>query len=241
MWVPPRATNNVAVPASETTRLRVFALRRPKPTGYTLINITSTSSSPIWRKLSPMLLGPIMVHTPRGTFTASCVENAWQYSKVYRTDLRGRPLVDELGEPNDAYYAWARRGWANPSPIRFPMGRNTRPLYSLGPQGDRLSYIEARHTLYAPWYVKTVTQTPAYKALKELYETGAFIGLVDFDGWDHVGQQYSLAAVLRQPTPKMGHAFVLAGLLTNDYFWKDRYQPVPLAPIDDDPIWDEFA
>ena len=65
----------------------------------------------------------------------------------------------------------------------------------------------------------------------------AQIGLVDFDGWDHVGFGYSLAEVLRLPKPKMGHAFVLAGLLTNDRFWLAR-DDAPALIRDDDPLWD---
>jgi hypothetical protein len=232
----------MTVPASEETRLRVFALRRPKPPGYVLVNTTSTSTSGVWRGLSPFLLGPIVVRTPRGVFTAANVENAWQYSKVYRVGPTGAPFVDPAGAPTDAYYAWAQAGWANPRPVRFPMGRGARPLYSLGPNGERLSYIEARRVLYAPWYAGAVERSTAFVALRALYHTGAFIGLVDFDGWDHVGQNYSLRAVLNSAKPKMGHAFVLAGLLTGDRFWlvqaPAQAPAQALVPIpDDDPIW----
>ena len=242
---PPRATNVLTVPASEETRLRVFALRRPKPPGYVLVNTTSRSTSEVWRGLSPFLLGPVEVQTPRGAFMAANVENAWQYSKVYRVGPTGAPFVDTAGAPTDAYYAWARAGWANPRPVRFPIGRGARPLYSLGPNGERLSYIEARRVLYAPWYAGAVERSAAFAALRALYETGACIGLVDFDGWDHVGQNYSLLAVLNAAKPKMGHAFVLAGLLTGERFWqRGAVLPPPVVnPIlipDDDPVWEQL-
>ncbi|CAF1209275.1 unnamed protein product [Adineta steineri] len=45
------------------------------------------------------------------------------------------------------------------------------------------------------------------------------MALLDFDGWDHLGQGYSLEEVIDKAKPKMGHAFVLAGLLENNLFW----------------------
>lgn len=228
---PPRATNVVDAPAAN---LRVFALRRPKPAGHRLVNVTSTSAE--WRQLSPFNLGPVEVHTPRGVFVATNVENAWQFSKVYPCDLQGRTFVDADGAPNDHWYAWARAGWARRDAVRFPMGRGARPLYSLGvnyvaadvvatPQLMRLPYIEARRQLYAPWYAAAVISTSAYAELAALYASAQLpnaqpIGLVDFDGWDHVGQGYSLAEALAAPRPKFGHAFVLAGLLTGDRCWE---------------------
>ena len=226
----PRATNTVVGgPAPEDAPLRVFALRRPKPPGYLLVNVTSQSSSPIWRQLSPMLLGPTLFTTPRGVMRAANVENAWQYSKVYAVGPAGQPFVDASGEPNDAYYSWARAGWESPAAVRFPMGRGARPLYSISTaagggaaagDGGHLGYVESRRRMYAPAYAAAAEASPAYAALLDLYRSGTPIGLVDFDGWDHVGQGYSLAEALREPRVKFGHAFVLAGMLTGERAWE---------------------
>ena len=81
-------------------------------------------------------------------------------------------------------------------------------------------YIEARRRLYAPWYAAAAEAAPAFAALRALCAAGP-VGLVDFDGWDHVGQGYSLAEALAAPKPKFGHAFVLAGLLTGERPWAD--------------------
>ena len=270
----PRATNTVVGgPAPEDAPLRVFALRQPKPPGYQLVNVTSKSSSAVWRQLSPMLLGPVALATPRGIVRAHSVENAWQYSKVYPVGPLGQPFVDAAGEPNDAYYSWARAGWESPVAVRFPMGRGARPLYSVGQWAsaepaagadadaatdadadadaatdaatdaaadaaadadadagadavqlaavDHLGYVEARRRLYAPAYAAAAEASPAYAALVDLYASGVPIGLVDFDGWDHVGQGYSLAAALAEPRVKFGHAFVLAGMLTGERVWEE--------------------
>jgi hypothetical protein len=213
----PRATNCVDVGVEEGGRLRVFALRRPKPEGYTLVNTTSHAKTPMERGLSPFNLGPIPLYDGS---TATNMENAWQMAKCYARH------ADATGSPTAAYYAWARAGWDNPVPQRFPMGRGAKPLYSLW-GGRRLGYISARALIYAPAYAAAVVRTPAYAALAALYATGVPIGLVDFDGWDHVGQGYSLSEVLALEKPKMGHAFVLAGLLAGDHFWLGGPEPAP--------------
>jgi hypothetical protein len=256
----PRATN-IIEKGVEAGPLRVFALRRPKPASlhaaspnaaspnaaspgaYTLVNVTSASATPVevgrpetYAALSPFHLRTV-VETPRGPFD-TCVENAWQFSKVYAAGPDGRPHVDAAGAPTEAWWAWARAGWARRDAVRFPMGRGARPLYSVtwrrvrgaaaaaeeagAPEWleERLPYIEARRRLYAPWYAAAAEATPAFAALQALCAAGP-VGLVDFDGWDHVGQGYSLAEALAAPKPKFGHAFVLAGLLTGERPWAD--------------------
>ncbi|NBQ70670.1 MAG: hypothetical protein EBU46_18285, partial [Nitrosomonadaceae bacterium] len=132
---PPRATN-VVEKGVEAGPLRVFALRRPKPGAYALVNVTSASATPVeagrpgtYAALSPFRLRTV-VETPRGSFD-TCVENAWQFSKVYAAGPDGRPHVDAAGAPTEAWWAWARAGWARRDAVRFPMGRGARPLYSV--------------------------------------------------------------------------------------------------------------
>jgi hypothetical protein len=72
------------------------------------------------------------------------MENAWQYAKVYSCHTN-----PNSGAPTQEYWKWAREGWNNPSPVRFPMGRGAKPEYSLW-DSQRLGYIEARKKIYAP-------------------------------------------------------------------------------------------
>lgn len=227
--------------ATDIPRLRVFALRKTKPAGYTLIDVSGI--------LGTCAPSPVTVRTPRGNYVASCVENAWQYSKVYNVDLQGRRLVDERGEPNDAYYEWARAGWANLCAVRNPMGTQPRQngtpfcigtprqigvpicLYCLGPNGEHLSLYEARRQLFAPWYAKSVEHTADFHCLQHKYVAGVRIGLVDHDGWDHIAQGLTYDEVMRS-NRKMSHAFVLAGLLEDNRYWlaqadANRYTYLP--------------
>ena len=60
-------------------------------------------------------------------------------------------------------------------------------------------------------------KTEGWKTLQGLYHTSQELYLRDWDGWSMQkhGMQ-NLTEVLNNPQRKMGHAFVLAMLLTND-------------------------
>ncbi|CAF4843705.1 unnamed protein product [Rotaria sp. Silwood2] len=195
---------------------------------YVLVyNVTSTTKEKWCLEFSPFFLGPIELypnHNDGQIFIAKNMENAWQFCKVYK------PFTDTDGySPSEAYWQWAKNGWNDTKPHRFPLGRRAnKPLYSLW-NGKKLNYIEARKIIYAPLYAKYVEQTDAYKKLNDIYRKYCCentndkhkkpMALVDFDGWDHLGQGYTLEQVINMEKPKMGHAFVLAGLLENNLFW----------------------
>ncbi|CAF0779268.1 unnamed protein product [Rotaria sordida] len=212
--------------------IRIFAMRRPKPACLTnenwlVYNVTSTTKEKWCSEFSPFFLGPIELYSNNKDgkmFIAKNMENAWQFCKVYKqfTDTDGY-------SPSQAYWQWAENGWNDSKPHRFPLGRKaSKPLYSLW-NGKKLNYIEARKIIYAPLYAKYVEQTDAYKKLNDIYikyccedkndKHKKPMALLDFDGWDHLGQGYTLEQVINMPKPKMGHAFVLAGLLENNLFW----------------------
>lgn len=173
--------------------------------------IDTTSKSGIWSGLSPFLLGPCETKTGR---ISQNFENFWQYLKVYKRD------ADASNEPTEHYWTWMEAGFANPKAVRYPMGRGAVPLYSLwyNEHGipHHLGYIDARKHIYGPYYAKLVQQTPAYKQLAELYNSQSHLILRDYDGYDHDSNNMTLTEVLNNPRKKMGHAFVLKMLLTND-------------------------
>lgn len=173
------------------------------PHGIEVINTTSRSLN--WsRGLSPFYLGPISLY---GDYVATNVENAWQYSKVYQEH------VDNFGNPKKEYYDWALFGWSNPRAIRYPMGKGRIPLYSLWDE-KKMTYVEARAKIYVPLYSSSVLETEAYTILRDLYKKKGEIHLWDFDGYNHLSLNMTLNDVLNDPKRKMGHAFVLAALLT---------------------------
>lgn len=172
------------------------------------ITIDTTVKTGLWSQLSPFLL-------PCGNLydghTAVNVENAWQFAKLYAVH------ADTEGRPTEAYWAWAKAGWADPVAHRYPMGKDARPLCSWW-AGAPLGYIDARKRIYAPLYARSVVKTEAYAKLKEMLATEERdIYLRDWDGYDHVKLELSIGQVANNPSRKMGHAFVLWALLTGTY------------------------
>ena len=167
--------------------------------------INTTSSSPTWsRQLSPFLLGPVKLYAE---IESKNMENAWQYSKVYPVHVNTQENL------TDEYWEWALKGWMKDHADRYPMGKNQKPLYSIW-DNKKLDYIEARKEIYLPLYRDAVKQTPAFNKLKEIYNQNKTVTLFDFDGYDYLSLGKSLKDVLNDSNRKMGHAFVLAMMLT---------------------------
>lgn len=170
--------------------------------------VDTTSRAPhLWETtLSPFHLGPIYLYD---NFESKNFENGWQFSKVYPQH------ADKDGNPTQAYWSWAMSGWESEYAQRYPMGKGAIPLYSLW-KGKRLKYIEARKKIYGPLYMHYVQNTEGYHRLREIYENEDELVLRDFDGYDHEKLGMSLTDVLYCKKRKMGHAFFLKILLTND-------------------------
>lgn len=182
--------------------IKVVGPRESRASYANLTTVFTVSRAEDWqRELSPFHLGPVRLYD--GT-SARCMENAYQFSKVYARHVGPR------GEVSPAYWAWAREGWSRPA-VRYPMGKGAKPEFVLW-GGERLDYVECRRRVYWPLYRDAVRQTGAWRRLQELYLDGA-LALWDFDGFDHDGQGLSLSDVINQTRRPMGHAFVLKAML----------------------------
>jgi len=172
------------------------------PEGSIVINTTSRSDN--WsRGLSPFFAGPVDLY---GGYTSYNVENAWQYSKVYEYYL------EEDGSVGERYFKWAQDGWNDIKAHRYPMGRDTKPLYSYW-DGEKFTYTEARSKIYIPLYARAVQKTSAFSKLKKMSEEKIDLYLWDFDGYNHRTLGLTFDQVINDPNRKMGHAFVLLMLL----------------------------
>lgn len=190
--------------------VHIISMNDSIPSGGMEINTTSRSSN--WSKgLSPFYVGPVNLYYNSNDelYVAKNLENAWQFSKVYKQH------IGPDGNPNDNYFKWAEKGWADTFAHRYPMGRGAIPEYSWwgGGFGHKLDYIQARHTIYLPLYAQAVKKTDAFQKLKELYDAGEDLYLRDFDGYNHRKLGMTYDDVIDDPTRKMGHAFVLGWLL----------------------------
>lgn len=190
--------------ASRGKMIRIIGPKNKNDGEY--INTTSRSNN--WSKgLSPFFVGPIKLW---GDYVAHNLENAWQYSKVYNG------YVDNDGNPSSSWFEWAEKGWRDTIAHRYPMPKGVIPLYSYW-DGEHLNYVEARLRIYIPLYGEAVRKTEAFKILKEIYDSKKDITLWDFDGYDYLKMNRSLLQVALDPNRKMGHAFVLAMLLTGQF------------------------
>ena len=96
------------------------------------------------------------------------------------------------------------------------MGKGRKPLYSWW-DGQKLDYVTARRKIYIPLYSIAVRKSESFAKLKALYEERGEVWLRDFDGYDR--KEKSLKEVVLDPNRKMGHAFVLALMLTDPEKW----------------------
>jgi len=170
------------------------------------IIINTTSRSKTWSNgLSPFFLGPVELY---GGYKSLNIENAWQYSKVYKQ------FMDAEGNPSKDYFTWAQGGWNNSYANRYPMGKGVLPEYSYW-NGKKLSYTEARREIYIPLYAKAVHRTLTFKMLQSVIENNPDknIYLLDFDGYNYTKLNMTFDEVINDSKKKMGHAFVLAMLL----------------------------
>ena len=179
--------------------VRVLGPKDPK--SGMIFNVTSHSTD-MGRQCSPFLMGPVPVELDGKTWNARNMENAWQYSKVYK---------EHLGN-YEKWKIWALGGFVNPRAIRYPMGKGAKPEFHYW-KGEKLAYIQARKKIYIPEYAKLVVQTNAFRTLRDMYKSGRPVALWDFDGYNHRKLDMSFHEVIHCETRTMGHAFVIAMLL----------------------------
>ncbi len=172
------------------------------------IEINTTTKSNNWSKgLSPMLVG--MIFSDNGI--ARNMENFWQYAKVYENQ------VDSNQNPLPEYFEWKNKGYNKEWADRYPAGKGAIPLYTWY-CGEKLGYIEARKKLYLKYYQDAVIHTDAFNTLKETWlnckKDNTDIILLDFDAYNHRELNYTWEDILNGEKRKMGHAFILAKILS---------------------------
>jgi hypothetical protein len=173
---------------------------------FVVVNTTTKSKN--WSQyLSPMHVG--IIFSDNGI--ALNMENFWQYAKVYKNQ------VDENNNPTQEYFNWKNCGYNKKWADRYPAGKGAIPLYTLY-CGEKLGYIEARKRLYTTYYADAVQKTDSFKKLKEIWidclMNNKDLILQDFDAYNHRVLKYTWENILNDEERKMGHAFVLAKVLS---------------------------
>lgn len=198
--------------------INVVGPRDKIPTDALVINVTSHATNSC-KLFSPMLLGPVKL--PDGRISKT-MENAWQFSKVYKEH------VDDLELPTEEWYKWSTNGFNQKYASRYPMGKGTKPLYSWS-GNEKLDYLTARRELYFPMYRDAVKNTKEWSFFKEqLHKSNAKnIIIFDFDGYDMTKSCSSLADVLNNKDKIMGHGFVFLAMLLHG----DNISPAEIDSI----------
>lgn len=170
-----------------------------------VLSMDVTSRSSTWgRHLSPFNLGPVDLYDG---YVAHNIENAFQYSRVYAE----YSTVDELPAPH--YWEWAKAGWANPKPVKYPMGAWNKHLYHWW-DGKKITNLEAQNQIFLPLYKKAVIKTAAFEKLKLFYENSKQdIYLIDFEGYDHRFLEKNWDDVVNDINRPVGQAFALCMIL----------------------------
>ena len=190
--------------------MTIYVLNKFEPNPYTSAREFDTTSRGQNKDLSPFYLGPYIWTDPtRGELRCERFENLWQYSKVYTKHTE--PFTEN---PTIEFFNWQRIGFMKQRADRYPMGKGAKPLYTLW-NGHRYGYIYALKVQYIRIYAHLVRQTETYKLLWDLVQEGHDIVLRDFDGYDYIREGASLDQAVNDPSRSMGHAFVLAIMLSS--------------------------
>lgn len=196
--------------ANKLEQIIVRNFWEPIPSGYTAINITSTSKESWWQAMSPFLVGPVEING----ITATTVENAWQYSKVYPWHL------DENGNIKEEYYKWREKGYSNPKSDRYPYGKEAKHSFVLFNDLRIKSELEAKEKVFLPLYSNALKKTESYAILLQLAREGMNFCLLDFDAYDHTGK--TKQEIIDHPTRNFGHGFCIKWLLDEDLKNEDK-------------------
>lgn len=158
-------------------------------------------------------------------------ENIWQGSKVYQSveaqhEIKGGKVIwshpEEVhaieGHLTKEFWAWRKKLWNNPYPVRYPNGFHGRhkclhALWNENGQWIKLPYIPARKKIYCKIYAELVQATEAYIMLKKLFDQGQSIQICEMDVRSGLIAEENLRRELNNSEQPFGHGYVLAACL----------------------------
>ena len=170
------------------------------PKGFVAVNVTSNSKT--WAKAcSPFFLGTVKTSTG----VAKNVENAWQFSKVYK----------ELGHwdkknkcPSKKWIKWKNKGFSDTYAHRYPAGKGAIPIGSWH-EDTLLPYVKARKKMYIPWYRKLYMSEDLHYIMYEFCNKHKNVVIQDYDVQNHINLGVTLKYLKNHPKFKYGHGFVI--------------------------------
>lgn len=200
------------------------------------VNVTTGSTDPIFRAMSPMQMGPVSCYFEQGRMvTAVNVEVAWQFSKVFSyvkengrlINVRERFITRDTegnARPSAQWFAWRDAAYTNPRFVHThpEFERNKMQVRRPFPGGSVVAFwywdgkildsVQARQQIYAALYEKFVKRTEGYKQLRRAMQRGKDVFIYDRDGYDWQRLGMTPADCLRAGH-SFGHGMVTAFLL----------------------------
>lgn len=187
--------------------------------------------------LSPMSLGPVRSLCPSMQPDACSVENAYQFSKVWKHEL------DADGNLTPEAWELRRQGFQDPVPHRHKFtaeqlrkltGAKTKdrkppPEFSVYLGADptvlvRLSYVQSRF-MYCYWMEQLLVEQSEWRQLQDLVQAGYNVNIAGYDGQPI---ERPLMELYEDPALPFGHELVIATMLTlpnrRDYPWWRYYR-----------------
>lgn len=209
------------------------------PDGYTKINVSSMSNTHnIYRKLSPMLLGPVCfeeelmpnIYYPEGLLPgytpiyddnntiykqlmcSQTFERYWQGSKIYAKELKDGVLQKSFFVERGKMQELDKDNKSRRR-RKYPV-KDGLPISSLY-YGQLMDYITSRKLVYLPIYIQLVQKLPEYIDLYTRVQGGENVLIVGPDGRDIPIEENSLRAALEDPRYPFGHELVICAMLKN--------------------------
>lgn len=145
------------------------------------------------------IIGPYELKDEKGRI----FENIWQGSKIYkyippvfipksRYDKQiiwqhpGEAHIDVNNNVTKEYWGWREKLMNNSYPVRYPVGYNFRHncvcAFTENDLATPLDYINARKQIYVPLYIELVKKEENFLQLKQRYEQGENLLIIEVDG-----------------------------------------------------------
>jgi len=219
----------------------VKSWKQPNIPGFTSINVSS--SSPNYKELSPMKLGPFVATERRSPnrwypdgihpgfravddefqqATVQVFENYWQGSKIYPKDV-----VNEIIQPS--FYQRRAKLFADPKGHRRALPKSAgKPKASYF--NDEVLFCTQARIYYIQNYIFLVEREPKYWDLVKRVNEGENLQILGYDGYDPVSglpfgahplTYEAMERAMYDPNRSFGHEFVLAGLLSGIKPWEN--------------------
>lgn len=175
--------------------------------------------------LSPFNLGPVEHGEPEFP-PAKCIENYYQFSKVFPDEL------DDEGKIAEEFYSLRKEMFLSDKGHRHKV-KGVKPLFSVYFDSEgkekRYGYIESRK-FYCSQYQKLASKTAEFKKLTKLVNNGYNINIIGYDAHsDLTSEEENLEIELKRryedASRPFGHEIMLFTMLTIE---KTDY-PFPLV------------